>query len=180
MKRPAGCFPSFLRVLAGAGVVLVALALSSAPCRGAASVCKACVEAGNDTASTPGKTGTSWLFAGTALNPPIAFIGSDHRLRCALPAPPGWQIGIVDFNAMAGGCAMALDSLDQPMISYHDENGMLFWAHRVSDVWVREPIDPSGVRVARVLYIPGCMNVGTSRPPLFIWIISSARSMAPP
>jgi hypothetical protein len=41
-------------------------------------------------------------------------------------------------------------------------------------------IDASGVRVARVLHIPGCMYVGTSRPPLFTWIISSARSMAPP
>src|SRR5262249_42644492 len=31
---------------------------------------------------------------------------------------------------------------------------------------VNQCIDPSGVRVARLLYIPGCMYVGTSRPPL--------------
>ncbi len=38
---------------------------------------------------------------------------------------------------------------------------------------------PSGVFMARVRYMPGCMYVGIARPPLFNWIISKARSMAP-
>jgi hypothetical protein len=40
-------------------------------------------------------------------------------------------------------------------------------------------IDPSAAFIARVRYMPGCMQVGTGRPPLRSWIISNARSMAP-
>jgi hypothetical protein len=81
-----------------------------------------------------------------ALVPPIAFVGKDSLLRCAVPAAvAGWQIETVDPAAKPGGLSMALDAAREPMIAYHDASGMLLWARRLGATWARDPIDPGSV-----------------------------------
>jgi hypothetical protein len=107
-------------------------------------ICDDCYQI-NDTTSTPGKVWILKRFIGRAMNPPIAFVGADGVLRCALPASPGWQIEIVDTAPMAGGCSLELDANQAPVIAYHDANGLLQLARRNAGTWTHEPIDPLSV-----------------------------------
>jgi len=129
------------RRLVVTAVLLSALAPAAARSSG---VCLHCVS-NNDTTSTPGIVATPSMLVSQAAVPPIAFVGADGRLRCALPAAPGWDIQVADTVAGAGGCSMALDPLGEPVIAYHDAQGTLFRASRLGGTWLREPIDPTGV-----------------------------------
>ena len=126
---------------------VIALALTSDPARAGTSVCKTCVEAGNDTAFTPGKSATPREYSNAALPPDIGFIGADRMLHCAMPAGTGWQIeGVAPFP-IDGGCSIVVDDNGQPAIAAHDDLGTLFVFHRnAAGTWSYDPVDPS-VRV---------------------------------
>ena len=135
---------------------------------GTLKVCQHCLDAGNDTTSTPGKTAIGELITGQALNPAVAFIGTDQLLRCAVPQSPGWQIELVDPFIAAGGVSLVLDAQSEPMLAYHDANGGVWFAHRVNGSWQREVVDASAgaLGATTIARVPGgvgvAYTVGTS------------------
>jgi hypothetical protein len=58
-------------------------------------VCDLCVDAGNDTTFTPGRSGMGTDIAERAAFPAIGFVGPDSVLRCARTAAGSWQIQVV-------------------------------------------------------------------------------------
>ena len=132
----------FCWTAAMATAALVALAAAPRTSH-ALKVCDVCVDAGNDTTFTPGRSGMGTDIAERAAFPAIGFVGADSVLRCARTATGSWQIQVVQPGVKAGGCSLALDLAREPMIAYHDMNGMLMFAHPVGNGWAYEPVDPT-------------------------------------
>lgn len=159
--------PCFLRPGARTfGIALLCLIAfsSTSPRRasgGIVKVCDHCLDAGNDTTSTPGKTAIGELIMGQALNPAVAFIGTDQLLRCAVPRSPGWQIELVDPFIPAGGVSLVLDAQSEPMLAYHDANGSVWFAHRVNGNWQREMVEASAgaLGATTIALVPGGVGV---------------------
>lgn len=139
-------------------VLVSAMALAPLPAyAGSGKLCDNCIPTDNDTAFTPGKTAMTRLAMRFVQDPAVSFVGTDGVLRCALPAPPGWQIQTVDPNGRAAGLSMALDDLGEPMIGYHDGAGALRFARHTTSGWSLEVVD-ANERVGGVtsmVHIPG-------------------------
>ncbi len=141
-----------------AAFILVAASLIvagfEAPPAFARDLCPGC-QAENDTSSSPGNIGSPRWPVDRAVTPPIVFVAKDSEVHCALPAGDTWIIETVDPIPGAGGCSITLDDAHDPLIAYHDRNGMLFWSRRLSSGWTKVPIDrgsfvPGSTSIARV------------------------------
>src|ERR1041384_4444175 len=109
-----------------------------------AMLCVHCVSI-NDTSSSGGDVASPRYLAYAAFRPPVGFVASDTTVRCAVPAGAGWVIETVDPAPGGRGCSIELDDFHQPLIAYHDRNGLLFSARRLGTGWMRQPIDPTSV-----------------------------------
>jgi len=133
----------------GAAIALLAallcsgLAVTRAWAQGA-ELCIHCVSI-NDTSSSGGDVVMPRYIKYRAFRPPVAFVASDSTVRCAVPSSAGWVIETVDATPGGRGCSIELDDFHEPLIAYHDRNGMLFWARRLGAGWLHNPIDPTSV-----------------------------------
>lgn len=132
-----------LRPLAGLlASLLVASCVAARPAAagGTSKICSDCFdEAVNDTASSPGRTSVARDMR-LALDPGIAFVGKDHRVRYALANGPTWTVETVDAIANAGGVSVATDAQGTPTVAYHDSAGTLWLASRSGGTWSTQPI----------------------------------------
>lgn len=111
----------------------------------------------NDTTSSGGNIVASRYIKFRALRPPIAFVGGDSVVRCAVPSATGWDIEVVDPVPGGRGCSIEFDDVYDPLIAYHDREGVLFWARRLVTGWIRQPIDATSVVLGStsVARVPG-------------------------
>jgi hypothetical protein len=56
-------------------------------------------------------------------------------LRCARTAGTSWQIQLVDAASKAGGARWRSISTASRVVAYHDQSGMLLFAHPVGSGW---------------------------------------------
>ncbi len=82
-------------------------------------------------------------------HPHIAYRKSDYgstTLKYAHWNGSAWEVEVVDSGGYLGEyCSLALDSADQPHISYYDDtNGDLKYAHWAGSAWQIETVDSGG------------------------------------